>query len=151
MIMAVELLIEIRRDNIRTVFRKGDIIVGAEDLGPVRSARLGVRSGEAMVHFDHVPATRDYRTREAFGIPQTLMVLRPEDKIGWEAREYGCNVCDGAVVMEINPADEADWKAGKFIQHALPYLTAAERELLKTGICGPCFDQVCGEEEEDEG
>lgn len=33
-----------------------------------------------------------------------------------------------------NEQDYQDWVDGKFIQDAMPYLTAAEREFLMTGI-----------------
>ena len=38
--------------------------------------------------------------------------------------------------MEITmePADYLAWKKGKHIQSALPYLTADEREFIKTGL-----------------
>jgi len=33
---------------------------------------------------------------------------------------------------------------GELIQNALPYLSADERELLISGICGGCFDKMFG-------
>ena len=41
-----------------------------------------------------------------------------------------------------------NWRQGRMhIQYALPMLTADERELLMSGICGKCFDKTFGEEE----
>jgi len=37
---------------------------------------------------------------------------------------------------------------GAFIQHAFPELTPDIRERMMTGICGPCFDKLFGEEDE---
>lgn len=39
------------------------------------------------------------------------------------------------------------WKAGEFIQEALPKLTADQREALMTGICPKCWDEMFVEEE----
>lgn len=43
--------------------------------------------------------------------------------------------------------DETDWQAwknGMLIQNAFPYLNAGEREMIKTGICGACWDRMLG-------
>lgn len=55
-----------------------------------------------------------------------------------------CTVCKNILVLEVNSEDLESWKAGELIQNAMPYLTAGERELLKTGICGECFDMMFG-------
>mgnify|MGYP001159985176 FL=1 len=36
--------------------------------------------------------------------------------------------------IELDPNDYVNWKHGMNIQDALPYLTADEREFIKTGI-----------------
>jgi|TARA_R110002012_G_scaffold162126_1_gene324425 hypothetical protein len=36
--------------------------------------------------------------------------------------------------IELDPNDYVNWKHGENIQDALPYLTADEREFIKTGI-----------------
>jgi hypothetical protein len=42
-----------------------------------------------------------------------------------------------------NRKDMLDWLAGKdFIQDLMPYLSAAERELLISKTCGSCFDKL---------
>lgn len=51
--------------------------------------------------------------------------------------------CLGTVSFEVNPDDWDHWKHGDLIQNALPYLSQAEREILISGNCGPCFDQIC--------
>jgi hypothetical protein len=53
----------------------------------------------------------------------------------------------------IEAPDEAveRWQSGDYIQDALPMLSADERELLISGICGHCFDTMfCEEEPEDD-
>ena len=41
--------------------------------------------------------------------------------------------------MAVNVDDYTSWENGELIQNAMPYLTADEREVLISGICGPCF------------
>lgn len=36
--------------------------------------------------------------------------------------------------LKIDPADVIKWKNGMLLQDAFPYLTASEREFIKTGI-----------------
>ena len=50
-----------------------------------------------------------------------------------------CNKCKDQVEMAVNVDDYASWENGELIQNAMPYLTADEREVLISGICGPCF------------
>jgi hypothetical protein len=39
--------------------------------------------------------------------------------------------------------DIADWKMGSgLIQDLMPYLSEGERELLISGFCGSCFNQI---------
>lgn len=35
-----------------------------------------------------------------------------------------------------------DWRSGALIQHALPSLSDADRELLISRVCGLCFDRM---------
>ena len=50
-----------------------------------------------------------------------------------------CNKCKDQVEMSVNKDDYTSWENGELIQNAMPYLTADEREVLISGICGPCF------------
>ena len=47
--------------------------------------------------------------------------------------------------MEItmNPSDYLAWENGMMIQNALPYLTANEREFIKTGMVDDEWDEMC--------
>jgi hypothetical protein len=53
-----------------------------------------------------------------------------------------CSKCKETECVMVNRQDVADWRGGKYIQDAMPYLSADERELLISGICGSCFDQL---------
>ena len=55
-----------------------------------------------------------------------------------------CRSCSESISLMVNGQDVVDWKGGKYIQDAMPYLSAAERELLISGTCGTCFDKMFG-------
>ena len=40
------------------------------------------------------------------------------------------------------------WRAGALIQDSLGYLTDGERELLISGTCSDCFDQMCAPDDD---
>jgi hypothetical protein len=42
--------------------------------------------------------------------------------------------------------DYLDWCDGVNVQIAFPYLSAGEREMLVSGICGKCWDGFLGGE-----
>ena len=54
-----------------------------------------------------------------------------------------CITCRKKIELNVNPTDYKEWAEGKkFVQEAFPYLTADEREILISGICGKCFDTM---------
>ena len=57
-----------------------------------------------------------------------------------------CNKCKDQVEMSVNEDDYTSWENGELIQNAMPYLSAAEREVLISGVCGTCFSKMWGEE-----
>lgn len=61
--------------------------------------------------------------------------------------EVECIICKTKHTIMVKTADYKKWSKGQAkIQEAMPYLTADERELLMSGICGRCFDKVFSEE-----
>ena len=67
--------------------------------------------------------------------------------------ETVCPFCGQVTKVLVYEDDYYAWRFGdKLIQDAFPYLTANEREMVKTGICGACWDTMFGlpEEEEEE-
>ena len=61
-----------------------------------------------------------------------------------------CPFC-GTNHLTIVPVEDYErWQAGELIQNAFPYLSANEREILKTGICPSCWDKMFPPEEEEE-
>ena len=49
--------------------------------------------------------------------------------------------------ITVGNADLDSWQNGALIQDAMPYLSADEREILISGICGECFDNMFAGEE----
>ena len=58
-----------------------------------------------------------------------------------------CIQCHQPQHIEARTADLDAWIGGELIQVAMPYLTADEREILISGVCGTCFDDMFGGEE----
>mgnify|MGYP000954698888 CR=1 FL=1 len=59
-----------------------------------------------------------------------------------------CVMCGTTHEIRVKTADYRRWRQGAYIQDAMPYLTANEREILMSGICRTCFDALYPEEEE---
>ena len=64
--------------------------------------------------------------------------------------EKSCIKCGAMHDIVADPDDFAAWAKGTLIQDAMPYMSADERELLISSICGLCFDMMFGEGEDDE-
>lgn len=62
-----------------------------------------------------------------------------------------CGECHEIIDVPIQREDYERWKDGEFIQNAAPYLRADDRELLISGTCGPCFDEMFTSDEECNG
>ena len=61
--------------------------------------------------------------------------------------EIKCKTCGTGVEIECDPNDWVAWYEGKLIQDAMPYLTVDQREVLISGMCGVCFDNLFSEGE----
>jgi hypothetical protein len=56
-----------------------------------------------------------------------------------------CKVCREHKIVKVPIEGYLAWRHGlKHIQDAMPLVPAGERELLKSGICEPCFDRLFG-------
>lgn len=60
--------------------------------------------------------------------------------------EVECPICGKVTKITVEINDYIDWKCGKLVQNAFPYLKAKEREMLISGICGECWEKMFGEE-----
>jgi hypothetical protein len=61
--------------------------------------------------------------------------------------EIQCCQCKKDVRMEVGTQNLIAWKFGKHVQDALPELSADQRELFITQICGACYDIITEEKE----
>jgi hypothetical protein len=59
-----------------------------------------------------------------------------------------CTCCKREVVIEVSALAFDNWNAGALAQDALRELTDDEREILISGICGTCFDELTAVGEE---
>lgn len=56
-----------------------------------------------------------------------------------------CWRCDKKFTIVCNSEDYEAWQSGQLVQDVLAYLSADERELLISGTCGKCWDEMFGE------
>lgn len=53
-----------------------------------------------------------------------------------------CRHCNKVFCVTFDTDDYVAWKKGELIQNAFPYLSADERELIKTQTCGNCWNKM---------
>lgn len=57
--------------------------------------------------------------------------------------EAKCDRCAEKCQLRVSEQDYYNWQVGnKHIQEAMPYVPASAREILISGICGECFDDL---------
>jgi len=59
-----------------------------------------------------------------------------------------CRICQETTELNVSVQGLVNWKSGELIQDALPELSCGERELLISGTCGTCFDELFPSEDE---
>jgi len=60
-----------------------------------------------------------------------------------------CPFCGKTTPVQIRRvADYRAWQDGELAQNAFPYLSADEHEMLISGICPTCWDEMFGSDEE---
>ena len=64
---------------------------------------------------------------------------------GTERLYATCRHCGEEHTMEVSQEGFQKWNEGELIQNALSELSADEREILISGICGKCYDTMFGE------
>lgn len=60
-----------------------------------------------------------------------------------------CVLCHKEVEIPAKPGDVKKWQRGELIQHAMPYLTPGQREMLISGVCEECFNNMFGEDDDE--
>lgn len=61
-----------------------------------------------------------------------------------------CPCCGDEISIIVSARGLRLWREGERIQNALPGLTAEEREILISGTCPECWNEIFGKEEEEE-
>lgn len=57
--------------------------------------------------------------------------------------EVACVHCQNVYALMVEQSGFDNWSQGlQLIQNAMPYLTAGERELLISGTCDDCWDNM---------
>ena len=64
-------------------------------------------------------------------------------------QSISCPECQGHVDIRLNRRGIAAYNGGAMIQAAFPELSADIRERLISGMCGPCFDKMFPDDEEE--
>ena len=53
---------------------------------------------------------------------------------------FTCSECGQSSRLQLDRGALERWKGGELIQRAFPDLSADDRELMISGLCGACFD-----------
>lgn len=53
-----------------------------------------------------------------------------------------CPFCKTSNAINVAQDEYNNWINGEHIQDAFPNMQAAQREMLKTGICEKCWDEI---------
>lgn len=54
-----------------------------------------------------------------------------------------CRMCGNPVKINIYPSDVEKYNTGKIlVQHAFPYLSPADREMILSNTCGECWNRM---------
>jgi len=58
-----------------------------------------------------------------------------------------CPFCGCVNFINVSDNEYREWQNGELVQKAFPKLSAGEREMLISGICPDCWDNMFREEE----
>lgn len=66
------------------------------------------------------------------------------------SRKYVCKFCGTQLTVEADEEKLARFDAGEHIQDVFPELNEDDRELMISGVCGKCFDEMFADEDDKE-
>lgn len=61
-----------------------------------------------------------------------------------------CVCCHKFVTLNVKPADLVAYERGAHAQEAFPYLEPSQREVLISGVCPDCWNNMFGSEDDSE-
>lgn len=64
--------------------------------------------------------------------------------------ETTCPICHATAIILVAESDYLDWKDGKDTYECFPYLSANEREMLITGVCPICWDEMMSSDDDED-
>ena len=64
--------------------------------------------------------------------------------------EVRCPFCGHVSILGVDKKDYTAWENGGLAQNCFPYLDASEREILISGLCFKCQDDVFGSDEDED-
>ena len=72
-------------------------------------------------------------------------------KVTTDEVTFTCVSCNKEIPVKVNGADYIYWRYNRqdLVQNIFPHLTPDERELLISGMCGKCYDELFQDDEED--
>ena len=73
-------------------------------------------------------------------------------RVNAQSVTFTCIRCEEEKTVNIDGADYIYWRYNRqdLIQNVFPHLTADERELMISGICGKCYDELFKDDEDEE-
>ena len=60
----------------------------------------------------------------------------------------GCIKCKSEHTVSLNAPDLFKYNQGIYIQEAFPYISEGMREMMMSGICDSCFQEIFPEDDE---
>jgi hypothetical protein len=66
------------------------------------------------------------------------------------AIEVRCPFCGHVSIIGVNEEDYITWSSDELAQNCFPYLDASEREILISGLCLKCQDEVFGSDDDED-
>lgn len=65
-------------------------------------------------------------------------------------RKYVCRFCGKEIAIQADEEKFIRLDSGVHIQDVFPELSANDREIMISGICGECFDKIFADEDDEE-
>lgn len=92
------------------------------------------------------PIKTDFKYTREYILELNRYIDYLEPKLKPSPRNYiivkKCNSCKKSFTINVNRDKYYNWLLGTPIQVAIPSLTSSERELLISGTCGNCYDEL---------